>query len=107
MDRHADGAAPLEQHALHKGVRENAQIRPIERRMEISGRGAASNAIALRNLIAPDSKLLGAVEVIVAPMARLHRRLNEVVHKRMHGAAVLHAQWPRTSMIIGIAALVA
>jgi hypothetical protein len=34
--------------------------------MEISGSGAASNAVALRELKAPDSKLLGAVEVVTA-----------------------------------------
>src|SRR5438270_1058501 len=103
MDRHAAGAAPLEQQAQHKGIRENAQIRPIERRIEISGSGAASNAVALRELKAPDSKLLGAVEVIVAPMARLHRRLDQVVHQRMHGATVLHAQWPREAVIARVA----
>ena len=37
--------------------------------MEISGSGAASNSVALRELKAPDPKLLGTVEVIVGTIA--------------------------------------
>jgi hypothetical protein len=55
------------------------QVRPFSRGVEVSGGGAATNSVLLRELKAPDSHLQGPIEIIILAIARSHSRLDQMI----------------------------
>ena len=100
-------AVPLQPQPQYKGIREYFQVRPFARRVEIGRSGAAPNSVALRELKAPDPHLRGPVEIVTGAIARSRACLQQVIHERMHGSAVLHSQRLRVTVITWVTPLVA
>ncbi len=65
MDRDPVGAATVQHQPQHQGVREDLQIGPFARGVEIGHGGAAADPVALGDLEAADPHLRGTVEIVV------------------------------------------
>src|SRR5258706_4613301 len=107
MDGNAGRAETLKLQLLYETIGENVQILSLARGVEIGRCGAASNAVALVQLKATRPQLRCAIEIVVRAMACSHACFDQVIHERMHGAAVLHGQRSGAAVITGTASLVA
>ena len=102
---HADRTPAFEKHTLDVAVGFDAQIRARSDRLEVGDGSAAPSALALRDLIAPDSLLLRAVEIFVQRQPRVHAGSDERIGERIAAAQIFHGQWPVGAVILRRAAL--
>ena len=82
------GTAALEQHTRDVRSAADSQVGPKRRGFEIGTRIATARAVLLINIVVAHAFLFTAVEVRVAPVARLHRRLDERRAQRVGIAAL-------------------
>ncbi len=100
VHRHARRALAFEDDAQRLRAGQHRQQAPsaVERgvgsvaAMQIGARGIPALPVELRDLVEPNPFLLGAVEIVVAAVARGHRRLHETLRDRVAGARVAHMQ---------------
>ena len=71
------GMAALEQHTRDVRSAADSQVGPKRRGFEIGTRIATARAVLLINIVVAHAFLFTSVEIRVAPVARLHRRLDE------------------------------
>ena len=80
---HANGSVALEQHAVDLQERLDGEVRTRHRWVEVGHGGRAPLPVALGDLVAPEAVLLGAIEVLVAPLPRLIAGLQEGLGHRV------------------------
>src|SRR5437868_2479490 len=78
---HARGAAAVEGNAGSERVDKHAQVRPLLRRAQVAGRGAAAAAAAYGRLIVPSAFLACAIEIGVLWDAERRGRVDERLAK--------------------------
>src|SRR5262249_19638094 len=74
--------------------------------MEISGGGATSDSVFLRELKPPAPELRRSIEIDIKGVTRPHTGFDQMIHKRMHGASILYSQGPRVSVVASVAPFV-
>ena len=90
--RHADRAVALEEDPLGHRPRDHVEVGTIRDGVQERVGGRAPQSVALGQLEASDALLAGAVEVGVALMAGLGRRLDHHVNQRLHRARLGYRQ---------------
>ncbi|MBC7804171.1 MAG: GMC family oxidoreductase N-terminal domain-containing protein, partial [Candidatus Parcubacteria bacterium] len=74
-----DGARTFEHDSRNQCIRNHPQVRPMQHRSEVAGRGRAAAAVARGQLRVAGAFLRCAVEIRIARMAGLHRGFDEGV----------------------------
>ena len=102
----AGGAAAVEQDARRRAPPTPRAGCRAARRLEIGRRGRGAHAVAHGGLVEARALLRRAVEIVVARIAALLRRLDEGRGERMLVAHVRHAERPAGAVVLVGAALV-
>jgi hypothetical protein len=102
-----DRAAALEQDAVRQGADLDPQVGPLQRRTQIGNGSTAPPLVAHGQLQWTHPILLGAVEIVVPPVAGLLRGGDEGVVEFVAGPQIAHVERPAgTVMRVGAALLV-
>ena len=103
----ADRAAPFDKNPQDQRVAPQGEIGATQGRLQIGGRGRRAPDIVLRHLVVADTFLAGAVEVGIAPDARLDRGREEGLADRQGRARIGHAQRTAAAVIFVVKAGIA
>src|SRR5262245_48555393 len=94
----AGGAPAIKQNARGERLRNHFEIGAAPRLLQIAGRCRGTHAAAHRGLVIARTFLHGAVEIVVARIAALHRRLDIGHRERMPVAKVGNRKQPAGAM---------
>ena len=90
--RDTGGTPGAQPHALDQRVRIHDQVGPPQHRVKKRARRRQAHAVSLVELVQSEAVLLNAVEIVIASMPGLNRRIGEGQRERVRVGQPLHVE---------------